>query len=299
MFRKIFFSFCFVFFLCQYLLCMKEETQAENNKIIIYIHGLGSPEPHHPFIDFFKKTKELSNININKPGKFGRYKLEADFSFEKLATHTFYWKRTEKQNMAGILSKKGWYEAAQYIFKNLTKNPKYKNKEISIFAHSHGGNVATELLRVIGEEKNQLKIKNLIFYETPKGELTERGINTKVNNTYVAEKVFDINLEYQPNYKDQQEEKTIQVIDIFHQFPRCFRTFLKERDNLENILLNGKHLNHNSIELIKDLVSNLLNNKINNKYVTGNNKPLKQNELNHFMQTIKFFNIFVTIFFHI
>lgn len=266
MFRKIFFSFCFVFFSLS-ILAMEEETQTKNNKIIIYIHGLSFPEPHHPCIDFFKKTKELSNIDINQPGKFGRYKLEAGSSFAKLATHTFYWARTEEQNMDGILSKKGRYEAAQYLFKDLTENPDYKNKEISIFAHSHGGNVATELLRVIGKEKSQLKIKNLIFYETPKGELTERGIHTKVNNSYVAEQVFDINLDYQPNYWGQQQGKATQVIDIFHQFPRCFRTFLKKRDNLQDILLDGKCLNHNSIEHIKDLVSDLLNeHKIKENY---------------------------------
>lgn len=263
MLRKIFFSFFFIY-LAAPILPMEKEMK--DNKIIIYIHGLGNPEPLHPFIDFFKKTKKLSNININKPGKFGTYKLSAGASLPN-TTHTFFWERTKEQEMDGILSKKGRYEAAQYLFKDLTENLDYQNKEISILAHSHGGNVATELLRVIGKEKSQLKIKNLIFYETPKGELTERGISTKVNDTYVAEKVFDINLDYQPDYTSQQKQKVIQVLDIFHQFPRCFRTFLKKRDKLEDIVLNGKCLNHNSIELVNDLLKDLLNeHKIKENY---------------------------------
>lgn len=146
---------------------------------------------------FLQKNKKLSSIDINQSGRFGQYKLSAGAPLPN-ATHTFFWDRKNTEEVGGILSKKGRYEAAQYLFKYLNKDP-YKDKEISIFAHSHGGNVATELLRVIGKEKSQLKIKNLIFYETPKGELTERGISTKVNDTYVAEKVFDINLKYQPD----------------------------------------------------------------------------------------------------
>lgn len=264
MFKKKFIGFFFIFFSFT-ILAMEKEIK--DNKMIISIHGLGAPGLHHPFVDFFKKTKKLSNININQPGKFGIYRLLADTSFANLKTHTFYWARTEKQKMSGILSKEGRYEAAQYLFKHLTENDEYKNKEISIIAHSHGGNVATELLRVIGEEKSQLKIKNVIFYETPKGELTERGIGTKVDGEYIAQNVFDINLDYEPENWGQQQEKAIQVIDIFHQFPRCFRTFLKKRDNLQDILLDGKCLNHNSIEHITDLISDLLNkHKIKENY---------------------------------
>ncbi len=195
MFRKIFFSFFFIF-LTSPILPMKKEMK--DNKIIIYIHGLRIPEPHHPCIDFFKKTKKLSSIDINQSGRFGQYKLSAGAPLPN-ATHTFFWNRKNTEEVGGILSKKGRYEAAQYLFKYLTEDSNYQNKEISIVADYHGGNVATELLRVIGKEKSQLKIKNLIFYETPKGELTERGISTKVNDTYVAEKVFDINLKYQPD----------------------------------------------------------------------------------------------------
>ena len=39
---------------------MKKEMK--DNKIIIYIHGLRIPEPHHPCIDFFKKTKNYQAL---------------------------------------------------------------------------------------------------------------------------------------------------------------------------------------------------------------------------------------------
>jgi hypothetical protein len=259
MIRAIFLVSCLFF--SSSVLAMKEEIKKKDDKMIIYIHGLGFAGRHHPFVDFFKKTKKLSSIGVNKPGKFGTYKLSAGAPFANLATDTFYWTRTEKYKTGGILSKKGRYEAAQYLFKHLTENSDHQNKEISIFAHSHGGNVATELLRIIGEQKNKLKIKNLIFYETPKGKLTEKGISTKVNNAYVAEHVFDINLDYQPHYTSQQEHKVTQVIDIFHQFPRCFRTFLKKRDGLRDILLDGECLDHNSTELLRDLLNDLLLNE--------------------------------------
>lgn len=185
---------------------------------------------------FLQKNKKLSSIDINQSGRFGQYKLSAGAPLPN-ATHTFFWNRKNTEEVGGILSKKGRYEAAQYLFKYLTEDSNYQNKEISIVADYHGGNVATELLRVIGKEKSQLKIKNLIFYETPKGELTERGISTKVNDTYVAEKVFDINLDYKPHYIFQQQKKATQVIDIFHQFPRCFRTFLKKEISYKTYFL--------------------------------------------------------------
>ena len=237
---------------------MKKEEN-NNNKVVIFIHGIGCPGLHHPFVDFFKPRQKLSSINMNTPGKFGKYRLSPNQNCSNLSNYTFYWDREDTVTMGGILSKKGRYEAAQYLYKALTENQNFKNKEISIVGHSHGGNVATELLRVIGEENSRLRIKNLIFYETPKGELTERGIHTKVMENYVAENVFDINLEYKPDYTSQQQLKGTQVIDIVHQFPRCFRTFLKKRDKSHDIVLDGKDLNHNSMNLIGGLLNDLLN----------------------------------------
>lgn len=257
---------------------MQEEEknkEEENKKVVIYIHGLREPDPFHAVIDSFKRIRPLSQIDINAPGKFGFYSFSQGSPYLS-TTHTFYWDRYNKDQTGGILSKKARYEAAQYLFKMLTTDD-YKEKEISIIAHSHGVNVATELLRVIAGTKSSLKIRNLIFYETPKGCLTEEGIHSKVNEAYVAENVYDINLDYKPNHKLQQQQKVIQVIDIFHQFPRCFRTFLKKRKALQDILLNGKNLNHNSLDAINNLIKDLLANTINETYCTDYRAEKKDN----------------------
>ena len=57
MFKKKFIGFFFIFFSFT-ILAMEKEIK--DNKMIISIHGLGAPGLHHPFVDFFKKTKKLS-----------------------------------------------------------------------------------------------------------------------------------------------------------------------------------------------------------------------------------------------
>ncbi|TXG76049.1 hypothetical protein E6Q11_05565 [Candidatus Dojkabacteria bacterium] len=115
--------------------------------------------------------------------------------------------------------------------------------ELCIFAFSHGGNVAAEFLNEVKRQKNnELKVKQLFFFETPKTEQTERAIHQKSTDgkSYIAEHILDINIKYP---KDMT-----QMIDFTASFPCCARQFLFSRKNLfEFFLTDPRGYTHNDI----------------------------------------------------
>ncbi len=239
------------------------------NKKIIFIHGIATPNLLDPIKGLFSQPKQFKKEDIGRildvSGNFGRYKIIKNHQHYGMTNFCWYSSDYER---GGILSKTGRYEAAQALFTFLSEDNELQNKEISIIAHSHGGNVATELLRVIAEHKSDLRIKNLAFYETPKGRTTEEGVHQKSGEEYIAEHVFDINLDYSKEYCSQrkEQEKFTQIIDIFHQFPHCFRRFLKGRDGLKEIILQDKKLRHNSIEDVIHFVKKIFDNQNQNPF---------------------------------
>jgi hypothetical protein len=92
---------------------------------------------------------------------------------------------------SGLLSHKKRVEAAQILYRQLIDlRDQYKKEygylpEITLVAHSHGGNVAKLLAQVEQEQNNKLRIKHLVMYGTPMQSETASLVHNNVIETCI------------------------------------------------------------------------------------------------------------------
>lgn len=234
MYKKIIIIIIFVF----NVYSMNEEPE----EMAIYVHGTGATRWTDPFINESIPTLEKKIWKKNFDGReretsLGRGEeqlIPGLKGYNKTVFNSYF-------GMDNVQDSFRWPEGLSSQYRKLGGKKLYEaicslkketpNIRITLFAHSHGGNVIAEAIRCAKEKNDEgddFKIDKVVFLETPIYEVTESAIHMKkANNEYYIENVYNVVVGKDP----------VQVIDmVTGHFPFCRRVFKKERDEGKKIV---------------------------------------------------------------
>ncbi len=150
---------------------------------------------------------------------------------KKITFYNFGWN--------GMLSRGERQKAAADLYNQIVAkfyNKKNKNPQITIIAHSHGGNVALNLAQQEEIQKNKVKIKHLILLGTPIQKETEKLVSHEIFETV---------------YNIFSTGDKIQIMDIFTSSKGSSRTFknIRNMTKIKQISIKTEKVNPNHLEL--------------------------------------------------
>lgn len=154
------------------------------NNITIFIHGShnGSSRLLIKYVDINYKLRPVSQLD---PRKYHTYLMAKYFCKNICEFNSFY-----AFGWSGRVSNLERYKAAQILYDELKQLSQKENlnPKITIITHSHGGNVALNLAKVVNEKNdNMLKIDKVILLACPVQEQTKYFIKSPV-----FEKIYHI-----------------------------------------------------------------------------------------------------------
>lgn len=223
------------------------------NQLNVYIHGTGLTSSL--FVEkmlgacYSASDKIQSIVGIKQPlpsvqkhkdnfhcsGRLlDQYRLEKQLSiYGDNKKYNFFWESypyDKALSELGSLSSSVQLEAGQSLLAMIKKycesnGIQIEDLTLNLVAHSNGTQVVQHLIEEIHKREEEVIINSVVVWEGPKGGHLEQVLPLKnKHDRYIVTKWIDLN--------QVDPSDNIQRIDIFHNFPFCFRQVIGQFENL-------------------------------------------------------------------